>query len=89
MAAVDRLSLLPSELRSYIYSFLLSDTEYSTVPIGRHREWDDDPTVPSLAKLCKQHAYVAYRTRTPGRADLRLWPDHLERAFMKGMISPT
>lgn len=84
---VDMLSVLPSELRLQIYSYLFSTEDEGLIVLRttRRGDWAGDMGLPAYAILLQDPQYDSSRNR---RCIRDTWPDPIEEAFHKGDNRP-
>lgn len=83
LPTVDRLSVLPPELRLQIYSYVFSTEDEGLIVLRttRRGDWAGDMGLPPYAILLQDPRYDHYRRR---RSIRDKWPDSIEDAFQKG-----
>ena len=89
-ALIDRILLLPRELRLHIYSFVYCIDYDSLKDLRDYLHYTVDHQIPPRAFLLKEPLYIEYRQqchdfKTDDESWSRLrWPDDLEEAFLRG-----
>lgn len=84
LPTVDMLSVLPSELRLQIYSYLFSTEDEGLIVLRttRRGDWAGDMGLPAYAILLQDPQYDSSRNR---RCIRDKWPDPIEEAFHKAL----
>lgn len=81
-APIDRIPLLPQELRLRIYSFIFA----GPITLYIEKRWQDSETqYSSILTMRRDVRYQKSRQRCPGR----VWPEPLEKAFFQGTYTFT